>query len=276
MCKLNITSMSEGQFDIIMSGAQITGSDKTAIKSRFTVRYPQPIRIPDTATECVVSVQAANIWNSVRNITATNNVFRVYVPNASNQLTWYSLLLSPGLYDIDSFAAHVTLLMQNEGILMSTQPITVAANYASGKVVLKFAVTGVKVDFTAANSCHAILGFAAQEYGGYAANQTPQNLEAPNPAKFNQYDSLQIHASLVDEGLLLNDKYYQTVAQVPMNAGIGQVVYFSPYNPSRVYANRLVGSKLDRISVWLTTQDGVTEPDLGGEDFSVRFRIEWR
>ena len=92
---------------------------------------------------------------------------------------------------------------------------------------------------------------------------------APNPAKFNSYNSFVLHSDLVSEGIQINNTYDNIISQIQITANVGEIENYRA-NDKDVFSivNNLIGPQNQRYRArfWLTSELGIPL-NTNGEDY---------
>lgn len=257
-------------------GAQQTRTDG----SSFSIQLDDPIFVPKDAKNITVAVEEATVWWTIPNIlTGVNDKMFIYgddVSTAAPQL--WSITLPQGLYGVKEFNNTVQSLLEAAGARVLDSgglplPLVVfTADNATQKLKIRFNYTNVYVDFAPALTPYVILGFNQAQYGPYAG--APVETLGPNVAEFNQVNYFLIHSDLVSQGIRFNNEYSQVVSQVLIDVLPGSQIVSKPYNPSRINAKELGGSKRSTIRFWLTDESN-NLVNTNGEYWSARMSIKY-
>ncbi len=254
------------------SGAQNISEDS----SFFEVLLDNPIYIPKHAKNCYITVQNATVWWNIYNIVeGVNDTIRVrYAPDAFN--TYYgNLTLSSGLYDIAHINAAISRKLEASDDIPNDL-IQFIPDSATGRAILKINYALSYVDFTVAQNFAELLGFNEEKVPSSPPSGTtePAHFHAPHIAKLNKIDHLLINSDLVGRGIRLNNDYNNTLAQILITAYPGKQIISTPFNPPEIPANELIGQKRNKLSFWLTDQNG-DRVDTNGEIFTCRLVIHY-
>jgi hypothetical protein len=197
----------------------------------------------------------------------------VVAPNVGDVLTPYVVTVPQGLYDLSGLNQAIQRELENAGAKTDPSPvISLNPDDATQKVELRFNYIGVEVDFTQADTFRDIIGFNSQIVGPFLI--APVNTLAPNTASFNQVNYFLIHSDLTNKGIRFNNSYSQTISQVLIDVAPGSQIVSKPFNPARVNAPELVGSKRTNIRFWLT-DDRQRTINTNGEYFTARVSIKY-
>ena len=263
------------EFSIILtSDPSGAASNISADGSRFEVQLDESLRVPDDAINCNISMESASVWWSVSNIiTGVNDKMYIHGLDTSDVEQDFTITIPQGLYDLPALNLKLRQLLENQnGKITPYNNIDLIADNATSKVVIKFNYPINTIDFTPSDTPSFILGFDNVVYGNYIG--APENVLAPNVAKFNSVDSFLIHCDLVDRGILMNTSYSQVVGQVLIDVSPGSQIIYNPFNPTKVEANNLIGASRRTIRVFLTDQAG--DPvNTNGEYYSLKLKVSY-
>jgi hypothetical protein len=239
--------------------------------SRFDVELPQPLSIPKMAKNITVSVTNATIWYTSFNVSEELKNNHFYLDVSGDAV--YNVTIPDGLYDLKSIAHAVNVGLVNQGV--DSNIITFIGDPASQKVVINFTRAGLRVDFTGANSCLEIMGFSNAVHPA-AYTTDIYSLYGTTTAYFNTIQYFLIHSDIVSGGIPVNGKSTSVIAQVLIDGPPGSQLIYSPNNPIYIPSQRLAGMNLSRLHFWITLDDGVTQPNLNNEHYSVLLVIKYQ
>ncbi len=267
--------------------------------SSFSVQLEgQGLHIPSDAQNATLSVDQASIWNSVHNVTAgKNDQLQVRGPKAdplppgtaftspynspdtdnTDQLN-KTLIIPPGLYSFAELNDTIQRLLENDGFRTmdgtTKKPvIELTADTATQKVIIKLNYLTSKVTFPTTASIGNIMGFNAGQVIG-PSSPVPHSETAPHLATFNTVNYFLIHSDLVTEGIRVNNRFTQTIAQVQIDVSPNSQINFKPFNPAKCSADELAGVRRTVLRFWLT-DDKNRLVDTGGEYWSARITIRY-
>ena len=251
---------------MIVSSDERNGAlNKSIDGSTFSIELDRPLIVPKEAHYCYVEVQSAQIWNTTPNIlTGIND--QITITFESNS---YVLTFDQGLYSLRALNDEILRQLDTLGL---SKLISLTSDTATSKVIIIFRELGVSVDFTSDRSIRDILGFSNQIY----LPQFGQGLtiKAPNVAKFNSVDYYLIHTDLVNYGIRNNSLYTQVVAEAYIDVPVGSQILYRPFNMPKIPSQELIGSKRNRIQVWLT-DDQNRRVNTNGENWSFQLTINY-
>lgn len=252
------------------SGAQ----NKSTDGSIFSVVLAQPIQIPQNAHNIRVSTEQAHIWNNIANISSafSNNVFSgTYEDLAGTGTVVVTTTIPDGQYSLHALETIIKHDIINNGGSTTNEPFHFIGSVAESKTIIYVNNANTIIDFTYVNNCRLKLGFDAQTLGPYAADTY---VTSENIATFNNVNQLQIHSDIVTNGIAVNGKYHNLLAQVPISVGSGGLINYDPVNPTIVHADELRGNSKSHVRCWLTNENNVAV-NTQSEDWNFRIAIEY-
>jgi len=222
--------------------------------SQFSVQLEEAIAVPADALNITISVEESSIWWTVPNIiTGVNDKLYITAPDTLDVTTVYTITIPQGLYDLSGLNQAILRELENDGAKISPEPvINLTPDENTQKVQIRFEYTDVEIDFTQSDTFRDILGFDSQILGAYPG--APQNILADSVAQFNTVNSFLINSSLTNTGLRFNNTYNQTLSQVLIDVSPGSQITSAPFNPAKIQAPELAGSKRTEIRMWLTDE----------------------
>ena len=270
------TSYVDEEINIIADSSEILGAkNRNAIGSSFEIHLENPLRIPSSAKNVNVSVISSAIWNTAPNIVeGVNN--KIYITKG---VTTHIITFTTGLYGLDITASVSNSLNQaisralEEIGGVETDLISIIADAPTNRSMIVFNYADVSIDFSQPESFHGILGFEAVSYGR-AFLASPKYVLSPNIADMASVNYYLIQSD-ISQGLLFNNRFSNTVAQVLVDKAPNEQLQFKPINPAKVSADHLRGSLISKIKVSLTSEEGVLV-DTRNESFSVHFLISYK
>ena len=224
--------------------------------SSFRVRFDPHLQYDGTL---VAKVTSAVNWFVFPNV--TNGTLRVRYNGAT-----YDIPIPTGLYELNTLRDTVYRGFTNASLPIN--PILFEQNDSTQKVIVIFNHGTSELDFTGNAQMATLLGFEQQNY---TAAQTV--LEAPNTARFNTIESLQLHSNMTNTGIPVNGKYYQTIATIPITARVGGQNIYQPMHPQMFECRRL-NSPTEELHFWLTSEDGTTLLNTLGESWELTIQID--
>lgn len=243
--------------------------------SQFEIQLEDALQIPEGAINTVIDVEEATVWWVVPNIIeGENDKMFITVPRALDDvLTAYEITIPQGLYDLSGLNQAIARELINAGAKSDpNNGIVLSPDDATQKVELTLPYLNSIVDFTQPQTPREILGFNSKVVGpSVVLNET---FIADNTASFNQVNYFLIHSDLTNKGIRFNNQYNQTISQVLIDVAPGSQIVYRPFNPARINAMELSGSKRTSIRFWLT--DDKNRPvNTNGEYFTARVAIKF-
>ena len=259
------------EIPIIVDSDTASGAlNKIADGSSFEINLSDAIAIPKNSKTCTVQVQEATVWWVIPNILSSggsqNNLFSI--DDGVNPS--FDVAVPQGLYDLNTLQVSIDSAVVADG--GASGLFTLIGDSATQKVIIRINGIGISIDFTIANSFRDILGFNSQVLGPTLVVQT--DFLANNQAQFNTLDYFLIHSDIVSQGMRTNNTFSQTIAQVLIDQAPGSQIVSKPFNPPKVPASELIGSKRKLIRFWLTNQSNEVV-NTNGENWSARIIIEY-
>jgi hypothetical protein len=266
---------------LITSDPQQGAVNRSADGSAFEIQLDEAIQIPKEALNVQVSVEEATVWWTVPNIiTGINDTF--YIFGDDDQLVpvpqLFVVQIPQGLYDLTGLNNALQSGLEAQGArtvdaLNNALPlVSLAPDDATQKVLLRFNYPNVTVDFSQPNTPRAILGFDSLLYGPFIG--APLNILAPFVAAFNQVNYFLIESDLVQSGIRFNNRRTQVVTQVLIDVAPGSQIVSKPFNPPRISAQELAGSKRTNIRFRLTDQN-LRSVNTNQEYYTARMVIKY-
>lgn len=261
--------MTTYEIPIIASSSVAAGASNVSDNgSTFEIRLQQPIIMPQNLANCTVQVDEATVWWTIPNISAVlgNNKFYLLY-NAVN----YLITIPNGLYGVsDLNNALDREILSAVGV---AGLVNLAPDNATQRVEITLNDATMQIDFTPADTFRDVIGFNSQLVPPAPTTDVYTQL-GDNTANFNTIDYFLIHSDIVDQGIRVNDRFNQTIAQILIDVSPGSQIVSREFNPSKSDALRLAGTTIDRIKFWLTDQDN-NLVDTNGESYSCRLIIKY-
>lgn len=267
--------MVQNEISLIVSSNPSNGAKNVnSTGSYFEVDLDDSLDIPRDALNVNMAVEEATVWWTVPNIiTGVNDKLYITGPNTSDVTTAYTVTIPQGLYDLSGLSQAVLRDLENQGAKISPSAlITLAADEPTQKVEIIFNYAVVEIDFTQADTPREIIGFDSAIYGPYAG--APETVLAPNVANFNTVNYFLIKSDLTTKGIRFNNSHNQTISQVLIDVSPGSQIVSKPFNPPRVSAQELAGSRKSLMKFWLT-DDSENLVDTNGEYWTARIVIRY-
>ena len=256
---------------LILSSSTASGAyNVSSGNDKFDTRIESDVIIPSNAKQITVEVQSASIWYTPYNISAELANNKLYLDVSGDAV--YTITLDDGLYELSSLAHAVDVSLVNQGL--ATGLVTFTADLATQRIVINYSVAGLRFDFTRANTCRTILGFA-NAVVPVAYTTAVTSVYGTSTAQFNSVDHFLIHSDIVSGGITINGVYSNVIARVLINARPGNLIAYQPVEPTRVPASNLAGTNITRIHSYISDQDGGSL-DFNGENWDVMVVIRWK
>lgn len=263
------------EFSMIISSDTDNGAiNKSSDGSRFEIQLENGLEIPKGAHNITVQVENATIWNSVPNIiTNVNDQIVINGLTAADVEATYTITFPQGLYNLSQLNASLEYQLRDAGGKYDPLPmVNFTADEATNKVEMHVNYDGVQVDFTTSRTIGQMLGFNSALYGDYA--DAPDTILANNVATLNNIDYFLIHSDLTNLGMRVNNKYYQTIAQVLIDVAPGSQIISQPNHPPRIECPHLAGNTRSHIRFWLTNHQNEAV-NTAGENYSMRIVFKY-
>ena len=224
----------------------------TSNTAEFTTTLSSVIRIE--SENWGVGLVSLETYNSIPNITASNNVFRY---STDNGLTWKVILLAIGSYEITAINAEI----QRQINLNGDSPIDITANVSTLGSAINIP-TNNRVDFTVDNSIGSTLGFnSCILSSGYNISPRVVNILTVN--------SILVNCDIIS-GSYLNGHIFPTIYSFFPNVNPGYKIVERPIN---IQYLPITSNDIFSIRLWLTDQNG-KKIDLRGETLTVRLELK--
>jgi len=275
---------------IISSAVENGAMNKSSDGSSFELQFTRPLFLPSNAYNAKLEVIQANIWNKSPNISQAlgNNTFTLKDDGGT-----FTVMLDDGLYDLESLYDSIALKLDNHPPPNRPKhPVsdyfTFSGNNSLGKVIITF----LDKDLTAnpeilwsQSTVRTVLGFEEDSptrptttlYTNIQTDEHNSSLVAPNPAKFNSYNSFVLHSDLVSEGIQINNTYDNIISQIQITSNVGEIENFRA-NDKNMFSivNNLIGSQNQRYRArfYLTSELGIPL-DTKGENYDFVILLSW-
>lgn len=209
-------------------------------------------------------------------------------------LFWKRLLITipEGLYNLDTFIEEFEHQLNLKGF---SDLFTWKTNVASQTIAIaryphqEAEIYSLKIINTPSN-CTPIFGLTTDELterGGVNPANThtdvdglvllpfPGNYTFQGRAKFNSYNAFVLHSTLGAPGISVDGETSGIIASIPNTAAENQLVNFTPSYPLEADGGMLLGSSINTVQSWWTTEDGYTRAP-SYEPWSYTVEICWR
>ena len=242
--------MQSVESQLIVSSNPVNGAlNRTADGSSFEIQLKPELYIPAEAQNISITMEEATIWWSVANIeTGVNDRFYITGPNVNNVSQNFVIIVQQGLYNLS--ALNTALLRGLENAQAKAGIISLSADEATQRVVIRFEDVNTSIDFTQPDTCRDILGFNSRIVGPFVT--VPREEIADNVAAFNTVNYFVVHSDLAATGIRVNNVYSQVLGVVPINVAPRSQIIYTPFNPPRIDSNELRGAKRTNLRFWLT------------------------
>lgn len=231
-------------------------------KSDFTTNLSQQINL-DPNVKYEAALLSINLYNSIPNITDTNNKFS-YSTDKGN--SWKLLTLEKGSYELQAINDEIQrqMILNNDYDSQTSEfYITITPIIHELKSVVNITNESYMVDFTIENSIGPTLGFGAEIISaGYNKSKDVVDITKIN--------IVLVHTDIIF-GTYVNDKMFPTIYSFdPTKVPAGYKIDERP-NPTLIYYP-LRTSRIDSIRIWLTDQDN-NIVDFRGERITIKLHI---
>lgn len=238
----------------------------------FEINLEDGLHVPKQALNVNVEVEDSTVWWTVPNIiTGQNDLLFITGPNSSDVITLFPITIPQGLYDLSGLNEAIARELEQAGAKIDPDPlISLSPDEATQRVEIRFGYAGTSIDFTQTQTPREILGFDSLVYSITGGN--PQL--APNTAAFNTINYFLIHSDLTNKGIRINNNYSQTLTRVLIDVPPGSQIVSQPFNPPRINAEELAGTKRTTLRFWLTDDEN-RRVNTAGEYWSARIVIHY-
>jgi hypothetical protein len=259
------------------SGALAVSADG----SSFTVKWRDPIKLPQQSN-ATISTLHAEFWNSFQNVSAAATLW--LSDDATDQKI--PIVFAPGSYGLDQINNTLQLqLAAQSSATQGTGQISFSGEEASGRLALVFPTDSswrVWMGDPSFTALRDLMGFtAAQNYLPGPTGTTFNDIKgkaylAANRATLNQVSEIIVHSDIVQSAnTTLNGRTNQALAAITPNVAIGSQRLWQPAVPIEIDVPGLEGAAVSQAHFWLTTQDGNTRVNTGGEDWGTTLLLSW-
>jgi len=184
----------------------------TSNTSDFTTNIYPPIQLDD---DWQVGLMNFSVYNNIQNITAKNNIFKYSIDSG---VSWTTITLTPGSYEIDSINSEINRLMTING----DTGITISANTITLGSVVDIKPAATRVDFTVAYSLAPLLGFNSVILtAGYNVS--------PNPVDIITINQILVNCDMIGNSYL-NNSPFPAICSFPINVNTGERFTEQPNN----------------------------------------------
>ena len=261
------------EISLLISSDTANGAiNKTADGSTFEIEFDQGFRIPREATNVKLTLETAEIWWSIPNITVgVNDTLYITGPDPSDVSTVFQVTIPKGLYDVSGLNTAIATALEAAGAKITPSPlITIYGDNSTQKVQLERNYAAIAIDFTQSDTFRDLMGFNSQ----VIASGGPDTIAADNEAAFNQINYFLINTSLVNTGLLINGSSSNTIGRVLITASPGSQITHQPFNPPKSNAQHLAGAIVSKAKFWVT-DDLANNVNTDAENWSAELSIKY-
>ena len=242
-----------------MKSTSLILSSKT---TDFTTNLLPPIQLNQNR-EYEAALLSIDLYNSIPNITAENNIFKY---SSNNGSTWKIASLPIGSYELQAINNEIQRQMvegADYDIDTNEFYITITASPSELKSVVEITNEKYLVDFTVENSIGPTLGFRRQIIPhGYNKSQDIVDITKVN--------SVLVNVDIISGSYVNGNQSPAIYSFNPNKVSPGYKIDERP-TPSLIYypLNRL---SINSLRVWLTDQDN-NQVDLRGDKVTVKLHI---
>lgn len=233
-------------------------------------RYLTSIKIPENDKGKVYAqLISAKIYNTVPNITASNNLLVFSVGGST-----YNMQFPPGIYDINSFNAYIRTFHLNYNIPLidATKTSFVVLGNNSTQTCQFYFNTDCIINLEL-STINKLIGFPNVILNG-TANTI---IEGDEQASFNTLSEFVLHSNLVNsiysDNNTNNAKKSDIFATIPVDAVVGYQIIYEPVNPIFVEINL---DNLQYLNFYWTNEKGDRLDDLINDPWSILIRIFYK
>ena len=258
------------------------GSQLSSDGSTFYVDLPSGILVPKNATSATMMVTNAKVYNNINNISSSKQNNKVYVtaPKEGGGTQPYTLTIPDGLYSLTDLDTQLKNLMDNLTIDTSTKhPFELTFNNTN-RAIVKFNTTQCSIDMTdnvarPNNLLRNLLGFNAQVLTIPGGAIAPYSFDGDNKANFNVIEYFLITSNICQNGMSVNGKDLNILAQLYINAQPGYPIMYEPYHPTRLNANHLRGWDGSKRFMFSLKDHLNRTVDTSSETWSFKLQIDY-
>ena len=253
--------------------------------SRFEVQMNTGAIVPEHAKFATMKVTSASIYNNVNNISSSLGNNKLYFNAKKETVTTrkdYILTIPNGLYSLTDLNQEIQNLMDNEDVdTTSKYPFELTYNNVN-KAVIQMNSTDCTILFSdhASRTNHKIrdlLGFTNTDLQipNPASTNAPYFFTGTNKASFNTLEYFLITCNFVDQGLIVNNIDTQALALIRPNTAPGFPIYYSPYFPAILSADKLIGWEGKKQFSFQLKDNNLKNVDTNGETWSFSLQIDY-
>lgn len=234
----------------------------SSTETNFNTNLSPPIQL-DPNKEFEAALLSINLYNSIPNITETNNKFKYSI---DDQHTWKIISLNKGSYELQAINDEIQRQMIGNGDYdtANNEPyITISANVSELKSIIHIANKSYSIDFSIANSVGSILGFKP-EIISYGYNKSHDIVD------ITKVNSVLVNTDIISGSYVNGIESSAIYSFDPYKVSPGYKIDERP-NPSLIYypVNR---KDIYSIRMWLTDQDS-NPIDLRSERVTIKLQI---
>ena len=231
-------------------------ADLSLIFSTTLSDYTTPIYPPlelGTDENWVIGLLSLETYYSFSNINNTNNIFKYSIDNG---ITWKTITLPPGAYEIEQINSEIKrLMLPDVGIEILVNTVTLGS-------IVDITAPTYRVDFTVANSISSVLGFNPQILTeGYNVSDTVVNILDVN--------TILVNCNIVNNSYLKGSHAPILYSFFP-NVKPGRKIVKEPSTIAYLAVNQ---KYIPNIRIWLTDQDE-NIIDFRGEVITYRLHMK--
>ena len=208
----------------------------------------------DPNREYKIGLKYFSVYNSLRNVTESNNKFRY---SKDGGVTWIDLTFAPGSYEASFFNKKINDIEADD-----TYNISFVADLSTNKFELQLK-NNRQVDFSIDNSIRTLLGFNSGTYTTSTIAQNKANIE-------NGIGALNIHCNIA-RGMYLNNKQTDIIFSIP--AFTTPLAHRIVQEPSKIMYFPLKTKSITDLIVQIK-DDKERLVDFGGEQVMVLLHLK--
>lgn len=267
--------MNTYDLEFLVSSDPVTGATNISDDgSYFEVLLEQPFIIPNDAIMSYIKVNSATIWYNTYNIIpGVNDLIKVTYDDTINPPVNVTMTVDGGLYSVDALNDSVQRLLGENGFPRDL--FSIIGDQSTQKTIIQFNYSGAQVDFTIALTFRDVLGFNSR-LSPLAPSVDEDDYDTGDVvANFNTLEYYLLHSSLVSNGLRINNKYSQTIAQIQLTTAPNTQIAYAPLNPTKIINRSMIGRETQKMTFTLTNDKG-ERVNTRGESYSIRFTISYQ
>ena len=162
----------------------------SGMKSDFTTKYSPPISL-DESKQYEAALPSIDSFNSIPNITNLNNVLKYLKDNG---VTWVTIQLNTGSYDLSAISNEIQRLMviNRDYDPNADNPyyVAITANLSELKSIVHISNDSYRIDFNVPNYIGSVLGITNEKIG-------MGNNESPNIVNIIQVNSILVNVDII-------------------------------------------------------------------------------